>query len=118
MKCQYCQEEAIWCENKTVYGKNYGRSYMMWLCKPCDAYVGCHHNTERPLGTLANRELRELRKKCHKLFDEFWHDKESRTAAYMWLQDKMGLHRTQAHIGKFDKEKCLKLITIIKEEKI
>lgn len=55
MICPYCKRPAKWVENKEIYGKNYGKSYMMWLCKPCDAYVGCHNNTKEPLGTLANK---------------------------------------------------------------
>ena len=62
MKCNHCNKEAEWIENKIVYGRNYGKSYMIWFCHNCDAYVGCHNNTERSLGIMANKELRELRK--------------------------------------------------------
>ena len=74
MKCQYCKNDAVWVENKEIYGKNYGKSYMCWLCKNCDAYVGCHNNTKEPLGNLANKELREKRK----------------MAKNLWIQRKLG----------------------------
>ena len=50
MICPYCNKEAKWCENKVIYGKNYGKSYMCYYCKDCDAYVGCHNNTKFPNG--------------------------------------------------------------------
>ena len=70
--CPYCETEAEWVENKEVYGKNYGDSVMLWLCRKCGARTGCHQNTSTPLGTMANEELRELRKQCHALFDPLW----------------------------------------------
>ncbi|MFB5268120.1 zinc-finger-containing protein [Paenibacillus enshidis] len=49
------------------------------------AYVGVHDGTDIPLGRLANRELRELKKQCHALFDPVWKNKKrletGRTAA-------------------------------------
>jgi hypothetical protein len=40
---------------------------MIYLCVPCDAYVGTHKNSKdhKPLGFLANRGLREARKAAH-----------------------------------------------------
>ena len=113
MKCPYCRKNADWVENKTIYGRNYGRSYMVWLCGDCDAWVGCHRNTQRALGTMANKELRELRIKCHDKFDKLWKETNwTRGQAYEWLQSKMKLHKTQAHIAKFDKKMCLKFLRL------
>ena len=72
MICDFCGNEAEWVENKEVYGRNYGKSVMIWLCKPCDAYVGCHNNTMKSLGTIANKETREWRQRAHKIYDTFW----------------------------------------------
>lgn len=60
--CPYCDNESELVDSEVVYGKSYG---MMFLCSPCDAYVGCHKDSpnNRPLGTLANRSLRSLRKR-------------------------------------------------------
>lgn len=108
MKCPYCKNEAKWVENKAVYGKNYGKSYMMWLCEGCDAYVGCHQNTKKPLGTMANGELREWRKKAHKAFDPFWKKWGlKRQGAYQMLKTKFG---KEMHIGETDIEQCKKII--------
>ena len=114
MECPFCHQEAIWCENKEIYGRNYGKSYMCYYCKPCDAYVGCHQNTTRPLGTLADKELRKLRHQCHEQFDKMWSDNKDRKWAYEWLQSKMKLHKTQAHIAKLDKDQCRQLLELLK----
>lgn len=105
--CPFCNTRAAWVENKELYGRNYGKSYMMYLCKPCDAYVGCHQNSRQPLGSMADKELRELRKQCHALLDPLWKNKEmSRQVAYALLYQKTGTK----HIGWTDKEDCLKII--------
>lgn len=110
IQCPYCGKEAIWCENKEIYGKNYGDSVMCYYCKECDAYVGCHKNTSTPLGTMANKELRELRKQCHLLFDPLWKSgKMSRKKAYKYLEEKTGLK----HIAWCNEEECKKILTII-----
>ena len=53
--CPYCGERAVYTNSKEVYGRSYG---MIYLCRPCDAYVGVHDGTAKPLGRLANAELR------------------------------------------------------------
>lgn len=85
---------------------------MCYYCKDCDAYVGCHNNTKDPLGTMANKELRQLRVAAHKEFDEFWKSGYmKRWEAYRYLQNLMALKEDEAHIGKFTKEQCIELIT-------
>lgn len=108
MTCPYCNRPAQWVENKAIYGRNYGASYMCWLCKDCDAYVGCHKNTQVPLGTMANKELREWRSKAHKAFDPLWKSGEySRKKAYSLLSAYMGY---ETHIGETNIEACKRII--------
>lgn len=40
------------------------------LCPTCHAYVGCHKGSLNAKGSVAGRNLRELRKSAHRLFDE------------------------------------------------
>jgi hypothetical protein len=115
MICPYCGNKAVWVENKEVYGKNYGESYMIWLCKPCDAYVGCHCNTETPLGTMANKELRALRHKVHLLIDPYWQKgKYKRKEVYKKLDELFG---KEFHVGGSTKEECLKIISLFQNSK-
>lgn len=104
MICPFCNKEAIWCENKEIYGKNYGKSYMCWLCKPCKAYVSCHNNTKNPQGTMATAELREWRKKVHKHIDPLWTSGfMDRNKLYSILSKKMG---KTYHTGNTTIEDC------------
>lgn len=110
MICHYCNKEAPWVENKAKYGRNYGNSYMCYFCKDCDAYVGCHNNTKNPLGTMANAELREWRKKAHAHIDPLWKTgRLGRGEMYMWLKEKLG---REIHIGESDIETCKQILEL------
>lgn len=86
---------------------------MCYWCEPCDAYVGCHNNTRNPLGTMANKELREWRRKAHAVFDPLWREGHmSRKKAYQRLKDKMG-HTT--HIGESDVQMCKQIIKVMRD---
>ena len=108
MNCPYCKKETVWVENKEVYGKNYGKSFMIWLCKPCDAYVGTHKNSREPLGTLANKELRGWRKKAHEAIDGYWKELDyTRKEVYQKLKEHFGY---EIHIGEADIALCKDLV--------
>lgn len=108
--CPQCGNPAPWVENKEMYGKNYGKSYMCYYCKDCDTYVGCHQNTRQPLGTMATRELREWRKKVHAKIDPLWKSgKYSRKAVYSIITRKLGY---QYHTGESDIETCKKVLSM------
>lgn len=108
MICPYCDQEAPWTDNALVYGKRYGKSYMCYWCKDCDAYVGCHNNTRDPLGTMANKELRQMRMKVHRLIDPLWKEKGWRRAkVYSKLNDFFGYH---VHMGGSDMNVCKKIL--------
>jgi hypothetical protein len=78
--------------------------------------VGTHRGTDEPLGTLANRLLRQRRAETHVKFDRFWKKRRmSRTAAYHWLGKKLGIPKKFAHIGYFDIQTCEETIQICVE---
>lgn len=115
MKCPYCNKEARWCENKAIYGRNYGKSYMCYYCKDCDAYVGCHQNTKTPLGTMANAELRKWRKKVHAVIDPLWQSRTmTRKEVYTMLFRRFG---EEVHVGQSDIVRCREIINFIENEK-
>lgn len=109
MNCPYCGKPAEWCENKEIYGRRFGSSYMCYLCRGCDAYVGCHENTKRPLGTMANAELRTWRRKAHAVIDPYWKGKakHERGRIYGMLRRHFG---KEIHVGESDVEQCKKII--------
>ena len=108
MICPYCSKPAKYGPNEEYYGSRYGRSYMCYYCKECDAYVGTHNNTKKPLGTMANKELRQWRIKTHGVFDLLWKNgKFKRQEAYEMLDKHFG---KEVHIGEADIEMCKKII--------
>ena len=115
MKCPYCKKEAAWVENKEIYGRNYGKSYMTYLCKDCDAYVGCHNNTRVPFGAMANKELREWRKKTHAVVDPLWKSgRMTRKEVYKRLQEVFG---EVIHIGDTDIQTCKDILELCENDK-
>ena len=108
--CRYCGEKVILTDSSIIYGKDYGKIY---LCTNCNAFVGVHTASEKPLGTLANSILRTKRKEAHQVFDKFWRDRNiSRTDGYKWLSKQMGLPFKATHIGYFEMEDCQKVIEL------
>lgn len=117
--CDYCGRRAEFVDSKVIYGKSYG---MIYLCRCCPgyAYVGVHKGTDRPLGRLADMELRELKKLAHAAFDPLWKEgrfKGHRKAAYAWLSEQMGLPQEKTHIGMFDTVRCEWVVQICQEER-
>ncbi len=115
--CPYCGLPAELADSKEIYGKSYG---MIYICRPCDAYVGCHGRGDTPKGTLADAELREWRKKAHRAFDPIWKTgkyRYRRNAAYSWLADMLGLPVEKTHIGMFDVAACKRVIEVCKNER-
>jgi hypothetical protein len=119
MQCPYCKSNAVLASSVEVYGLDYGYIYKCSNYPICDAYVGTHKGTTKPLGRLANKELRELKKKAHLYFDYMWKSrnsklkvKNSRKKAYKWLSEQLGISVNDTHIGYFDKETTMKVIDI------
>lgn len=88
---------------------------LFFICSSCWAFVGVHKDSGRPLGRLANAELRRLKRAAHAAFDPLWQrkmqrdhcsKKSARGAAYMWLADQMKIPREDCHIGMFDEAQC------------
>lgn len=69
-RCPYCpgNPPSILADAGRVYGEKYEGQFSMWVCSnrpDCDAYVGIVSGSPiaEPSGTLANAELRALRKR-------------------------------------------------------
>jgi len=119
-RCPYCGSDTIIMDSKKIYGKDYGYVIACRNYPKCDAYVGCHGKTQIPMGTIANKELRELRHEAHKYFDPLWKIKikkgiyNGRYLAYSWLSSRMKIPLNRTHIGMFDEKKTKKCIEICK----
>lgn len=115
--CRYCGSPVVYTSNAEIYGREYGAG-KCYLCRNCGAFVGVHPGTDIPLGTLANSELREWRKRAHYWFDQIWRKPlriTTRYKAYRWLAEQLDIPREKTHIAMFEKEICEKTIKISKE---
>lgn len=121
--CPYCQRPAMLVAGDAVYPHRPDlHQRYFWLCRPCDAHVGCHPPSRRwdsdgtrPLGTLANARLRALRSHAHSVFDPLWQRGHfaSRRAAYRWLSQRLGIAADDCHIGHMDVAQCIHTITAV-----
>lgn len=117
--CPYCGSPSKLVDSIEIYGKSYG---MIYLCRPCDAYVGCHRGSTIAKGRLADKELRQWKKAAHGFFDALWRRKmkrgytkeQARSAAYRWLSEQMGIDFEYTHIGMFNIDQCRRVVDICK----
>lgn len=118
MLCNYCGLLADFVSGKEMYPHRPDLySLKFYHCPLCDASVGTHKKTLEPFGTLSNRELKKFRQKAHEVFDGYWKTSKSATRdkCYRRLAKEMNLHPNETHIGMFDKEKCLKVVEIVRK---
>lgn len=114
--CPYCGAKTEYIDSSYIYGRSYG---MVYICKPCDAYVGVHKGTDISLGRLANKHLRRAKKDAHLYFDqiaktslinkiwpEYLSGVNNRNKAYKWLSKQLNIPEEICHIGMFDIEQC------------
>lgn len=111
-RCPYCKKLAEYRESsESIYhGKDYGP---VWICGPCQAWCGCHPGTDRPLGRLADAELRKAKMAAHAAFDPHWKTQGfSRATAYKYLADALEIDREECHIGMFDVTMCKRVVNV------
>jgi ssDNA-binding Zn-finger/Zn-ribbon topoisomerase 1 len=95
-----------------------GQPRLFWGCSRYPRCRGTHgaHPDGRPLGTPADEETKCARRAAHAALDQLWqHGPFTRRGAYAVVQRLMGMTKDQAHIGKFDRETCERLITRLHE---
>ena len=68
----------------------------------------------KPLGRLANAELRQWKQRAHAAFDPVWKARHmSRRDAYAWLAGQMGIKPQDCHIGMFDVNQCRAVVEAV-----
>ena len=106
--CNLCGGHVILTSNSVIYGREYG-SGKCYFCNSCKAYVGTHiPRPEEAFGILSNAEMREMKTRCHEIFDQFWKNAGSgkkrhqkRQDAYKRLAKDMEIPITECHFGYF-----------------
>ncbi|MFG0647737.1 zinc-finger-containing protein [Leclercia adecarboxylata] len=106
-QCHHCSDRVRIGTHEEVYGRDYSDWPYVYLCEGCGAYVGLHPFTAIPLRTLADKRTRDARKSCKLPFERIWRSGSmSRSEAYKWLADKMGIPTDECHFGWFSDEQC------------
>lgn len=115
--CPYCDTPAQLVSGDKIYPHRRDLHHRkFWRCRRCDAYVGTHPSSKKhkPLGRLANRELRQAKVAAHEAFDWLWRSgKLPRSEAYKWLASKLGIPVNKCHIGYFDEAQCTKVVSVM-----
>lgn len=120
-ECPYCGAPVVLSGNEKIYGRPYGNG-MAYICtridEGCDAYVSVHTGTDTPMGRMANKELRELKKQCHRLFDPIWQSgKMPRDKLYGKFASALRIPKSECHIGFFDNEMAEKALEILRQDR-
>lgn len=118
-RCPYCGSHTILRSGDEIYREN-TRGEMLYVCKnypACDSYVRTQRDTNIPLGTVANRELRELRAEAHRQFDKLYkRGYMSKHDAYQWLGGVLGVPAKEAHIALLSVLSCNLVIREAKKQ--
>ena len=116
--CEYCGQEAVIVNGLKIYPHRPDLANLMfYYCnyKHAPAYVGMHKGSMKPLGRLANAELRSFKSAAHRAFDPLWKVHKlfkSRGKAYNWLSTSLNIKGELTHIGMFDVDTCKKVISL------
>jgi len=123
--CQYCHRPAELSSGAQEYPDHpHLARKKVWVCRFCDARVGCHDDTDVPLGSLADGKLRAARQAGHGAFDTLWREmwctnggseQQARSTAYAWLADQLGIPAEQCRFAGLEYEMCLRATLICRE---
>ena len=113
IRCPYCGAPVRYRSADGIYHDN-PNGIMLYVCERypnCDTYVRTHAGTKVPMGSMANGNLRALRKEAHDAFDQLHlSGMMSRDDAYRWLSDMLQAPQSHAHIGNLGEYYCRKVI--------
>lgn len=113
IRCPYCGANTVIRPASEIY-QDPRRTDELYVCSNyprCNSYVSMYPGTKKPMGPLANGDLRNLRIRAHRKFDQIWQTRiMSRDQAYRWMADYFCLPLREAHIGNFNEYRCKELI--------
>ena len=107
--CPYCGSRTELRSADGIYHDNHDNT-MLYVCRNyprCDAYVRVIPGTTKPMGTMANGKLRAMRTEAHRYFNQLYiRGIMTKTEAYQWLSDTIGLPLSKSHIGDMGEYYC------------
>lgn len=122
-KCAHCGCNCELTTGVEIYPHRDDLGYLhFWICRNCDAYVGCHKNGDgqKALGTAANAELRSLRGKLHAIIDPKWRcGSQKRSTVYSQLtqlavNNKIIPKDSCYHTAELNTEQAREMLALLK----
>lgn len=117
--CPYCNAQSEIRSLAEVTGNKNSKG-KVFVCKnfpECNSYVKVNDQTGLPMGTMANKHLRDLRAEAHRQIARLYADGlGTRDSTYEWMASRLGLNRRETHIGLFQEYYCLQVIRMAEEE--
>ncbi len=118
--CPYCHSKAILRSAHFVHNKNtVVTGKHLYVCAnwpACDAYVSAHNHNLRPMGVLANGELRNQRILAHRALERYRKETGmTRRELYIWLRTKLELAESDAHVAAFTGDQCSQVIRLCED---
>ena len=121
--CAECNRTPVQTTGRVIYPHRPDLWHKFFYRCSCGAYVGCHPDTEDPLGRPAGPELRKARGQVHKVLDRIWMSAPkdyapggklspqqirsmARKRTYRYLGARMGLSEDDCHTAMFDLDQC------------
>jgi hypothetical protein len=100
--CDACSSPSIiYTTEADVKGTNKRKWPYIWYCRNCKASVGCHPNTNLPLGYMASPYISHLRATLHAIIDPLWQSKlGTRKEIYSWIAKELCLSDEFCHIAQ------------------
>ncbi len=115
VRCPKCGSAAVLRPASEIYA-DASRKDRLYVCSgypECRSYVGTYPGTIIPMGTPADGDLRNLRIRAHRRFDEVWRTGiMTRENSYRWMADAFGIPLRDAHIAMFGEYRCRELIRL------
>lgn len=119
--CPYCGKKAVLRSASYLYGEKriFTPETMFYVCSgypECNAYVSANQKNNRPLGTMADGELRNLRIQAHRALREIWtQGYMTKNSTYHWLSGKLALPEKETHVAMFSTYRCMETIRLANE---
>lgn len=112
--CNICGGKVEYISNDQIYGRKYGSGFC-YHCTVCGAYVGTHKGRPKEaFGILANKEMRDMKMKCHDIFDSMWTTGQERKKLYAKLASELKIKVNNCHFGYFDLDMLNKAYNVLK----
>jgi len=123
--CPYCNKRLLLAKGDEVYlHRSDLKDKDFWACWNCEAWVGCHPGTIKPMGPAANKATRKARSDAHAAFDPLWRPSKKgvqksrrRREAYQWLASRLKIEAKKCHIGMMNIQQCRQVIEICGEKR-